>query len=479
MARLVNFFRRYHLRRFITLILPLLGVLLVYSLANQLHTLPLVSGELSVSQQGVFTQAGLVNGRFLQRGNDATVQLELSDPQYLRAMPVRLLVKFPESISIASVGVSFHSIQGTQGIYYRIVGPHSLEITTPELVPESHTVVRIDVPAEQVSLPATTLLLSQILFIPTLGWIGLALLFGLGCFIYSLFIIRQPKIGSAELKIQPPEGLKPVEVGVLYNHRLLPNHIAAILFDLAQRGYLEIVKNQETVLFIPKSEPRSYLKKYEEIILDLLTPKGNQPSTLQDIADSLDEETFSQAVSDVYIEVYNQLQERKYFLSSLRFLHLHYKTMAIIFQITGLSIVFLAYFLLYNRLFGVIYLGLAGYLSGFVFSWAAYRVNPLSNQGRTVFKELQGFVNYLADSSFESLTSQDRLNPYLNLPYALAVGRQGEWMNKFYCLTPSMPTWFASSDFDTVTLDRFVQSVGDIAVYFADLFVELKDPNVD
>ncbi len=89
---------------------------------------------------------------------------------------------------------------------------------------------------------------------------------------------RRMRRQSAKLVINtPPDELPAAVVGCVVNGRIQARHLTSTLFDLAQRGFLNIVQEQDDLLFQRSAQKDTHLTLAEQLFLrDLFTDYQQQ-----------------------------------------------------------------------------------------------------------------------------------------------------------------------------------------------------------
>ena len=252
--------------------------------------------------------------------------------------------------------------------------------------------------------------------------------------------------------------------------------IAALLYDLANRGYLQIIEKTDTYFF--RTTKQEGLRAHEQLFLDAIAPLNQQPPSLATILKDLNRALFSDVVGTVFIEAYAGLTERLLFSVNPRHVHLHYKTIGIVIQLSSILIGISSYFIPSLHIAGLLVFSLAGYFTGFILYRMAYRVLPLSEEGKRVRNAALDFKNYLNLQEPLGMEGNQGYLFYVYLPFAIVTDDIVPWLSRFQNINWYVPVWFTMED-ALVTPTMFVGNLQGILALISQTFVHLKDPNVD
>lgn len=321
--------------------------------------------------------------------------------------------------------------------------------------------------------------------LPTVFGIGFAVLWA------SLFIFGVRKGGRftkpgvkmpKELRGQPvvvqytpPDELTPVDIGYLMDRKLDPADITATILDLAVRGYLKIRYIFEERTMLPDKKDYEFVKlkdgsdlthpAYLDIFQLLFIDKDTV--TLSELKSYknriwvaggitlLREKTKKFLTKESYLESVENWGKRTSTFPGV-----------IVLALIGLtisSIFFMIFSMLSPKyLFGLITFSIIAIV-------AITRLFPFS--GLTSDKGLKAFAGILGFKEFLELTEKDKLDllnaPALQpelfekfLPYAVALGIEQKWAEKFADITMAMPAWFEgqSGAFNAIIFTQAISS---------------------
>ncbi len=317
--------------------------------------------------------------------------------------------------------------------------------------------------------------------IPATYWIAISLILPLIAVIILLSIIRRTRVGFlgrepvGKLK-RPPEQLPPAVVGALIDGKVGPRSIMATLVDLAQRDYIEIYnRGDDFVIFKKRFDPKiANLRKFEEVLMDkIFMPK-------QKVVGSFDVETrvarhlFSRKIALSYLEIYDEGRARGYFSDAPARTHLRYRMIGIlIFYIGLLGYLISALFAADPKFVLLFWVSLV--IFGILIVNLSPNITSLSSRGVEFRDKWLRFKNYLVDKTPIESEQEDLFEKYL--PYAIAMGVEGDWASRFIEQRFAKPDWY-----DYVTdingVENFTKSFLPIIDYIAKAFDSSSDPLV-
>lgn len=236
------------------------------------------------------------------------------------------------------------------------------------------------------------------------------------------FKIKKPIVAQYE----PPDNLRPAEVGLILNQRITGKEITATLIDLAVRGYIKI---QE--VFVNNSEDKDFeliklkdfenkqedLREYEREILRKIFGSKNKilVSELENIKDNL-------KLSTIAKKLFSETG-KKYFVSNPQ--KIQDRLIG-----NGISIIIISIFLapLFNN--GVLFL--AGLLSGFLLILFSKFMPKKTKKGIEAYWHILGFRNYINTAEKHRIKFQEKENIFERfLPYAIVFGLTEKWLKVF------------------------------------------------
>lgn len=397
---------------------------------------------------------------------------------------VRFAIRLEAALDDAVVEVRPISIQNTIGMTTRTVQrkPAVIEVNLPNLVNDGHTVINIRSAADLFKINPLMNLAGWLHGLPKEFWLSLsAVLVLLAELAIMLAAPRMRLEDKEEVRPELLTGITPIEAAVFMHSRLYPQDLAAILFDLAHRGYLQMVQRHKEgeMLFFRSGEGEELLPEYEQKLLKLVAPQVKQPNTLRQVMGNLDASLFSQAVSAIYVEVYNSFTKQGYVRTNPRKLHVRYKAIGILVQLMAVVAAGISYFYLSASLPYLTLLAASMYIVGLAVYRTGYELLPLTEKGRSVNRALAAFKRYLSlPERVRSLEAQEGELLYRFLPYAMVFGMERQWLDRFATARCLIPKWF-TAETDIYDPAMFTDLTEEITVRMGEALVKVKDPNVD
>jgi uncharacterized membrane protein YgcG len=262
---------------------------------------------------------------------------------------------------------------------------------------------------------------------------------------------------------EPYNGYLPMYTGVLFNGRVDPHDITAGILYLAEQGFLQITRTEETVWWLFSTTDyeltlrRSVPDMPNQFLRDLsglLFPNGtNVPQTERLSALKKRQSQNQKILRQLRQAVYHDLQDNGF---TARHINWRQVTLALC---TGAVI---AGLLIYEGLPVIamlVGLSLAGALA---FLWAPRR----TKQGYEALLHIKGFREFLRLTDSERFTFHNApaRNPQTfmeYLPYAIALGVEKEWAAVFADITIPQPEWYSDASqqsFSAAALTSDLQS---------------------
>lgn len=278
-----------------------------------------------------------------------------------------------------------------------------------------------------------------------------------------------------------PDNLAPAEAAVLLEGKITNKVIAAILVDLAGRGYIDIIKKDDSFVFGKKKamnleefHKQKDLKEYERVLLSKIFYENKKTANKEDILFRVSHHVFSRKIAQVYLEIYEQIASKKYFLSDPA---KYYKN----YRIFGLILFFISFFGLIAGLalaiepkFYLIFWLMMLFTSFLIIKMAPH----LPRRTKSGYKLVIDFLklkNFLTKQELYSGSSNKIFEKYL--PYAMALGVEVEWSKRFLDKPFEAPDWYVSRQ-PTVMVEDFANGLFPIIGYISQILVTSREPIV-
>jgi uncharacterized membrane protein len=272
-----------------------------------------------------------------------------------------------------------------------------------------------------------------------------------GLFFYAWSLKgRDPKVGTVTTQYEPPDDLRPAELGTLIDNTPHMRDLTATMIDLAVRGFLRLEEVEETGFLkrgrdvrITRVRPRSDwsdLRAHERKVLDGLFDPAHPDEVM---GNDLKEEYYAhlQGIRD---SIWSHLVQRRFY--DERPDRVRAKWIGIAVLVTALTGIGGA--LLMNRLFLpvlpwiVSVVGTAIPCLGFALLMPARTV-----RGVRALERALGFEDFLSRVDGDRLRRMD-VGPETFerlLPFAMALGVEEKWAKAFEGIYREPPDWYVGS----------------------------------
>ncbi|MBV9411834.1 MAG: DUF2207 domain-containing protein [Acidimicrobiia bacterium] len=269
-------------------------------------------------------------------------------------------------------------------------------------------------------------------------------------------------VGSARdvpVEFEPPDKLRPGELGTLVDAAANPLDVTATIVDLAVRGYLRIEE-------IPKEgwlgkadwnlaqtrEPDDKLQPYERTLLNGIFESGSRTEVkLSELRN-----TFASKLHEVEEELYNDAMKRGWFVRRPDKVRAFWTVMGVLATFAGVTALVVLVALTHVALLGIP-LAVAGLLLLAVAHWMPRR----TAKGYGVLQRTRGFKRFIDESEKERARFAERHNLFSEyLPYAIVFHATDKWARAFAGLDGQLPetgSWYVSPN--PFTLAAFTASM--------------------
>lgn len=250
-----------------------------------------------------------------------------------------------------------------------------------------------------------------------------------------------PQAAYARFVTEPPSDLPPAVVGALIDERVDVKELVATIVDLARRGYLTLVEEEEdsdtaakSVTTFRRLKPTAGLNGVDHMVMKALFAGASDEVSTEDL-----KVKFYQHVQPICTEVYADATSRRLFAANpqttrRRWLGAGFALLVSLGLLT----------------FGIAATGIGGwgfFLAGSIVSavivMAFARAMPARTpKGAQEVRRWEAFRNYLRDlTRFEDMENAREVFDR-SLPYAIAMGVERDWVRRFHDLTVPAPDWY-------------------------------------
>lgn len=257
------------------------------------------------------------------------------------------------------------------------------------------------------------------------------------------------KRGAVSVQFQPPEGVRPGEVGTLVDEKADPVDVTATLVDLAVRGWLRIEE-------VPRSNPKKKAKDWTLVQLknkdgsllpyeDELLASIFASSTTVKLSDL--KTTFAASMAKVQDGLYDHVTEAGWFKANPKSVRTAWHATGIVLIVAGAILTFFA-FAAGASVAGIALVPLAIAAVGVVVTIMGNAAPARTADGTAVLAQSLGFRRYLATAEANQLRfeeGEDIFSRYL--PYAIVFGLADRWARVFSELAAQgrafeQPSWY-------------------------------------
>jgi uncharacterized membrane protein len=284
---------------------------------------------------------------------------------------------------------------------------------------------------------------------------------------------RDPNAGlSVAPMYEPPEGLRPAEVGTLIDDSVDPRDVTSVLVDLAVRGYIKIVEAPHRgLLFSTKDyefhllkdrEAWSDLSDYERAMLEKIYAGGGTVTRLSDLRNH-----FYTVLPLIKTEIVTALKAKGMYTvdpdSAHQFTVLG--ALAIALPYIAAQVLHIADFT--NSVGPLVVCAILAFLIVIFFG---RQLTATSLKGARTRVQVLGFQEFMnrVDADRLKRMPPDTFEKYL--PYAMALGVEHRWAKAFQGIIQNPPTWY-QGDWTTFNTFYFVNSLGVLSQQATSTFV--------
>ena len=257
---------------------------------------------------------------------------------------------------------------------------------------------------------------------------------------------------SVPVEFEPPDKLRPGELGTLVDAAANPLDVTATIVDLAVRGYLRIEEIPKEGWFgkgdwnlVQTREPDDKLKPYERTLLNGIFESGSRPQVkLSELRN-----TFATKLKEVEEQLYNDAMKEGWFVRRPDRVRAFWTVMGVLATIAGIGILVVLAAFTHVALLGVP-IAVAGLLLLTTAHWMPRR----TAKGYGVLQRTRGFKRFIDESEKERARFAERKNLFSEyLPYAIVFHATDKWARAFAGLDGQLPDtggWYVSPNLFTL-----------------------------
>ena len=324
----------------------------------------------------------------------------------------------------------------------RRIDSRTVEFATGLLRPREGISIEIVMPSDAVARPGWTKRLSW--------WLVDNFPYGVfpatlaACFLAWYLQGRdQPGMGTIVVHYEPPEDLRPAEVGTLIDERVDLRDISATIIDLAVRGYLQIEEVETSSWFTSGKDYRFLrlkgpegLKPFERDLYDAIF--GNRDSVrLSDL-----QEKFYPVIERVKRDLYRSLSKERFFDGNPDTIRAAFLVAGLVLVAATLAAASAIQFAWIGRVFPVPVI-VAGVLSALAVAVTSRVMPRKTRKGRIAWERIAGLEEYIRRAEVAEIQEQERRGIFERLlPYAVIFGLSKRWGQAFADLYREPPDWY-------------------------------------
>ena len=247
------------------------------------------------------------------------------------------------------------------------------------------------------------------------------------------------------VQVEPPDGLRPGQIGTLVDERANPLDVTATIVDLAVRGYLRIEEIPKSGWFskadwrlVRLREPDDALLAYERSLMKGLFESGVEVE-LSELKTK-----FSKRLQKVQDALYRDAIERRWFRESPEKVRTRWLLIGLFVMIDGIVLTVMAAWL--TRL-GLVPLPIV--VGGVLLMVMSSRMPYRTAKGTGVLVRALGFRRFIEESEKDRARFAEQQHLFSEyLPYAVVFGATEKWAKAFEGLDGELPdqsSWYVGT----------------------------------
>jgi hypothetical protein len=233
--------------------------------------------------------------------------------------------------------------------------------------------------------------------------------------------------GAIIAEFEPPEKLRPAQLGVLVDETADPRDLIATIVDLAVRGYLTITEHPKQGLFghadwtLDRKKPGDDLLQYERTLFDGLFKDG--PSVLLSSLKG----TFAGTLSAAQSHLYADAKSRGWFVADPAGVRTAYAGLGCLIVIAGVALVWVL-----GSTIGWGLVGLAIVPAGALLVILNRAMPARTEKGSALLRATLGFKRYMDTAETDRAAFAEKEGLFTAyLPYAVMFGTVDKWIHAF------------------------------------------------
>lgn len=410
-----------------------------------------------------------------------------ADKQGVYLDELNIYVHLPKAVSIGEVTQQTIAVHGVGSYRSFLKDPQTLAYSASSLSPQSTLTIVAEFPKNMFNFPLGRKIVASVFNLSPFIWLIISIILPITTLIVLLFMFQQTirdwqKRKPKEVLDKPPSDMKPSEVEVLVEGKVSARSIAATLLDLAERDIIRVVSHRDTFTFGKKkpldinSMSSDKLQRFEQIFLSKIFTKEELKSTIKDIQVRIGQHVFSRKIAEVYVEIYENISRRGYFVENPSVMHRHFRKIGFIFFFIGvIGFIFGIFFAPDPKFYLIFWAGMI--FTSFIIIKMSPQLPIRTAKGQEeVYKWLE-FKNFLSDPSPIGYIegAQEIFEKYLS--YAIVLRCESEWSKRFIEHPFRQPDWYFS-DKPVIILEDFVNDIFPVIGFISKELSASKEPIV-
>jgi uncharacterized protein (TIGR04222 family) len=247
------------------------------------------------------------------------------------------------------------------------------------------------------------------------------------------------------VEYEPPDKLRPGQIGTLVDEIANPLDVTATIIDLAVRGYLRIEEIPKHGWFgkpdwnlVRLKDDTDDLLPYERKLFDALLPSPGVEVALSSLRN-----TFAKHIQTVQNALYDDAVENGWFLARPDKIRTRWTVLGVLVLAAGVGVTVLLAALTHAGL-----LGLPLVVAGIVLLALRNKMPRRTAKGTGTLRRAFGFRRFIEESEKERARFAERQNLFSEyLPYAVVFGATEKWAKAFEGLATEPPdtSWYVGT----------------------------------
>lgn len=442
--------------------------------------------DIRISPKGAITVNGKTQKGLLKFGQDRDEFLFIAVRELDTSLDsVRVTVRLPYEVdNVETILPRIYAIHGVNNSRYKQLDNKTVEFSAEGIAPGAEVSVGFSFPKNYFALSSADRVRSDLQVLSSAQWLVIGISLPLVTVLFLLYMMLKRALAQMRVRNKMPVNIIPSDVppaiiGALYRGYIGKKEITATLFDLARRGFISVYLGEDDEIIFAKGgslygPKANLLRPYEIFLLHQIFGEQEFASGSKQITLGLNSELFSSKIALTILNIYDATIAEGYFIKSPNAYFMRYR-------MVGLFLFFIA---LVAVVYGAFTLPEPAYI---LFMWAGMLVTSLliikmtpglptrTRLGDKTLRQWMAFRNYLSSPQLiEATNTQDFFN---NLPYAIVLDCEKQWIARWREQAIRLPEWF-SAEQDLYTAEEFSKSVVTIIDFLAKHLIASRPPDL-